>query len=174
MPTKIASTKATDALPVVRPDRLGYVLGGDWVDGFADSSALPLPIRRQIARLAERYAPGELSDAQRALLAARPVERASDLLRALAEDEADLDEAFVEGLYDSLDEAELAVARSQSYPLAIGKVSELTGASPRQIRYWEEQGLLRAYAFGGQSRYLRGGVLRAMALVTQEQHVLAT
>lgn len=94
--------------------------------------------------------------------------RASELLRALAEDEADIDDAFQEGLYDSLDSSKLALARDQSYPLSIGKVRDLSGATERQIRHWEEQGLLRSYPLGGQRRYLRGGVLRAMALVQQE------
>lgn len=166
--------KTVADLPVVRPDRRGYMLDGAWIDGFADRDDLPLPARRQIALLAERYAPADVSIEQRALRPARSEKRASDLLRALAEDEADLDEAFVEGLYDSLDERELARAREQSYPISIGTLADLSGATPRQLRYWEEQGLLRSYPFGAQRHYLRGGVLRAMALVKQEQHVLAT
>ena len=165
---------STSELPSVRADGRGYVLGGKWFDGFADREDLEFAARRQLARLAERYAPEDLSDEQRALLSVRLEAGASDLLRALARDEADLDAAFAEGLYDTLDEQELARARAQQYPLPIGRVAELTGATQRQIRHWEEQGLLCAHAVGGQKRYLRGGMLRAMALVKQEQHVIAT
>jgi hypothetical protein len=150
------------------------VLGGELFDGFADRDDLEFAARRHLARLAERYAPGNLSGAQRALLSVRVEVGASDLLRALAQDEADLDAAFAEGLYDTLDEEAMARARSQPYPLPIGTVAEITGATQRQIRHWEEQNLLRAHSVGGQKRYLRGGVLRAMALVKQEQHVIAT
>lgn len=174
MAAKTTLLQSAADLPTIRPDRRGYMLDAEWVDGFSDRPELPVKARRQIALLAERYAPDEISDEQRALLASRSEERASDLLRALAEDEADLDEAFAEGLYDSLDEHELTLAREQSYPLSIGEVEELTGATARQLRHWEEQGLLRLHSFGAQRRYLRGGVLRAMALVKQEQYVLAT
>lgn len=164
----------TSELPSIRPDRRGYVFEGKWFDGFADRDDLDFAERRQLARLTERYAPEDLSDEQRALLSGRFEAGASDLLRALAQDEADLDAAFAEGLYDTLDEEELARAREHQYPLPIGRVAEITGATQRQIRHWEEQDLLHAHAIGGQKRYLRGGVLRAMALVKQEQHVIAT
>jgi hypothetical protein len=174
MSAKTALFQSAADLPVIRPDRRGYVLNDEWVDGFSDRPELPVKVRRQIAVLAQRYAPDDISDEQRTLFVARSEDRGSDMLRALSEDEADLDEAFAEGLYDSLDEQELARAREQSYPLSIGEVEALTGATARQLRHWEEQGLLRLHSFGAQRRYLRGGVLRAMALVKQEQYVLAT
>ena len=166
---------STSELPSVRADGRGYVLGGKWFDGFADREDLEFAARRQLARLAERYAPEDLSDQQRALLSVRLEAGASDLLRALARDEADLDAAFAEGLHDTLDEQELARARAQQYPLPIGRVAELTGATQRQIRHWEATGpAVRSRGRRAEAISLRGGMLRAMALVKQEQHVIAT
>jgi len=48
----------------VRPDGLGYVLEGEWIDGFAGPTELPIPTRRLVAELAEWYAPGTLTGAQ--------------------------------------------------------------------------------------------------------------
>lgn len=170
----IVDMSPSSELPTISPDRQGYVLNGDRFTGFADREDLDIAARTQLARFAERYAPVGLSDKQRALLATRAQVGASDLLRALAQDEADIDAAFSEGLYDLLSEQEIENARSQPYPLSIGAVAGITGASKRQIRHWEQEGLLRSYPVGGQRRYLRGGVLRAVMLAKQDQHVIAT
>jgi hypothetical protein len=165
----------SESLPTLRADLRGYVLDGEAVEGFADREELSVEARTVIARLARAYAPDEVSSPQEELLATVEDDRSDgvDLLQALADDEWDIEAAFMAGFYDELSDEKLALVREpwrhsslegRSYPLKIGEVVKLTTATERQLRHWEENGLLPVYYINGQRRYFRGGVVRAMVL----------
>jgi hypothetical protein len=168
--------------PVIRENGTGYTYRDQDIDGFSDDLGLPEAARERIARFAAALTPEELSSTQKELL--QRTSGPSALLRELAADEAELDEAWEQGLYELLTPKQLALLRdpslhpklgSRRYPLAIGDVAKISGASARQLHYWEQTGLLRAFRDDGGSRlYLRGAVVRAMVYTGAPKHVLAT
>ena len=172
-----------DLTPTLRYDRAGYIFGDESSDGFVDRVDLPRPARIVLARFALEYTPAELDDAQRTLLDEFDREEpphASDLLKALADDEYDFEEAVAAGLFSQLSDDQIATARDPSeildgrgYPLKIGEVCTLSGATPQKLRHWEELGLLRSSRVNRQRRYFRGAVVRAMVLEGQEQYEIA-
>ena len=172
---------APDAdLPTIRDDGSGYLYKDEDVDGFADDLRLPTPARVLIARFAAALTPERVTPEQRSLL--RGV-GPSSLLKDLADDEADLEKAWETGLYDLLTARQHAFLREpilhpnvrSSYPLSISDVAKLSGASERQLRYWEDNGLLRSGRdSAGSRRYFRSAVLRAMAYEQAPQHVRQT
>jgi hypothetical protein len=163
-----------DTRPTVRPDRAGYVLDGESIDGFADRRDVSKDVRVLIARMAARFAPDAMTDWQRSAVEVAGTPRASELLVALTADEEDVDLAFQEGLFDDVRPSDLKRARAQQYPIRIGQASKLTGATQRQLRHWEGLGLLRTHVINNQRLYFKGAVIRAFALVKHEQFVLST
>ena len=65
------------------------------------------------------------------------------------------------------------VLDGRRYPLRIGDVCKMTGATPQKLRHWEDAGLLRAHRINGQRLFLRGGLVRAMVLKGREQYEIA-
>jgi DNA-binding transcriptional MerR regulator len=172
-----------DALPALRADRRGYVLDGSH-DGFADRAELPDAARRRLARWAQRFTPGSLSEEQRALLVAAPERRAADdlLAAALRDAEDDVPAAVARGFYEDLTAEQLRWMREPSshpelagrdYPLTMSDMERLTGATARQLRHWEALGLVPAHRIDGQRRYLSAAVARAFALKESQQHEIA-
>jgi hypothetical protein len=175
----------------LRPPRLlptgdGYRYEGQSIVGFADRADIPAEARLVIARLARRYAHDGPSAAQLVVLEAfderhaRPV--ASDYLHALREDEDLLVDGYQNGLYAELGERPLQLAsdpsrhpglHGRSYPLSIGEAALLTGASLRQLRTWDEAGLLQLPRVGNRRMFLRAGVLKAMLLSRTPKPVIA-
>jgi hypothetical protein len=177
-------TRRSQKLPTIRADRRGYFYDGETVEGFLDRPELDEAARTVIARFARAYAPETLADEQRSLFNRSEGRRleASALLRAFAEDEVDVEEAFAAGFYDDLSEKEREIVRDptshaqirRGYPLTIGDVATVTGATPDQLRHWEANDLLTTYRVNGQRKYFRGGLVRAIVLAKSEQYELAT
>jgi DNA-binding transcriptional MerR regulator len=169
-------------LPMIRDDAAGYTYGGESVDGFADDPRLPEAARERIARFAAALSPETLSPSQKELIAR--ASGPSALLQELAADESELEQAWQEGLHDLLTPKQLALLRDpglhpklggRTYPLSIGEVEKISGASERQLRYWEQNGLLRAFRdLDGSRLYLRSAALRAMAYAGAPKHEMAT
>jgi DNA-binding transcriptional MerR regulator len=172
-------------LPALRADRRGYVLDGSH-DGFADRPELSDAVRRRLARWANRFTPESVSDAQRAVLQpADPVASSASnelLAAALRDAEQEVPAAVARGFYEDLSEDQLRWMREPSshpqlaghdYPLTMGEMQTLTGATARQLRHWEELGLLPAHRINGQRRFLSAAVARAFALKESQQHEIA-
>jgi hypothetical protein len=166
-------------MPLVRADADGYTYAGEWIDGFADRPELPLTVRVRLARLGERYAPKKLSAAQRELLASPLAERdatrpASPEMEGFQADALDAERAWEEGVYDELsDEQREWVSRPSShpvlpedvrYPLTLGQLHLLTGASERQLRHWTDEELIPAHRAGTHRRYYSAAAARALLL----------
>jgi hypothetical protein len=100
---------------------------------------------------------GESRELKRLIEAEEPP---SPLLAAFAADKADLEEAWEYGLYELLTPTQLAYLQNpmlkagvrSRYPLTIGDVAKLSGATERQLRCPESNGLLRLPATGSQPR----------------------
>jgi hypothetical protein len=166
-------------MPLVRADADGYTYAGEWVDGFADRPELPLAVRVRLARLGERYAPKKLSAAQRELLASPMAERdatrqPSSEMEGFQADALDAERAWEEGVYDELSEEQRrwisrpgshpALPEDARYPLTLGQLHLLSGASERQLRHWTNEELLPAHRAGSHRRYYSAAVARALLL----------
>ncbi len=173
-----------NTLPTLRGDRAGYVLESRSIDGFEDRPDLGPRARLILARMAQRYTPETLSDAQRDLLekpeqeTSQPSERLVDLTRNLE----DLDAAYEAGLFDDLSADEVALIRDPSnhpdlpdarYPLTIGQTAKLTGASPVQLRRWAEARLIPSAPVRGRLRFFGADVLYAMLLAKTHRYEVA-
>jgi DNA-binding transcriptional MerR regulator len=139
-----------------------------------------------LARWAQRFTPEALDDVQRALLALPepPSSKVADdlLVAALHDAEHDVPASVARGFYEDLSEEQLRWMREPSshpdlagrdYPLTMSEMQTLTGASARQLRHWEEIGLLPAHRVGGERRFLSAAVARAFALKESQQHEIA-
>ena len=178
----MAAPKTEFSGPRLRSDLHGYYLDGESVDGFPDRPELPLSDRIVIARLGRRYSPTALSDAQRKLLRTPTAKRrpiASELLRGFAINETAMDAAAEEGYLEELSERDLHLVADPSlhpdlprvaYPLAIGELAILAGASTRQLRHWEDAGLVPAVRVNGQRRFYSASVARALVLARAETY----
>jgi MerR-like DNA binding protein len=156
------------------PERRGYFLEGKLVKDFKDRPKLSNEERTLLARWAERFAPEQLSDAQRVLLATgsdRPT--VSDEQRELLENQQELRSPYLQALFDALTNEERqwvrkpashSKLRGKDYPLSVGDMSALTGASDRQIRKWTDDGLLPAFRQGPDRRFYSAALIRAFAL----------
>lgn len=175
-------------MPLVRADADGYTYAGEWVDGFADRPELPLAVRVRLARLGERYVPKKLSAAQRELLASPLAERdatrrSSPEMEGFQADALDAERAWEEGVYDELsDEQRQWVSRPSShpalsantrYPLTLGQLHLLTGASERQLRHWTDEDLLPAHRAGTHRRYYSAAAARALLLAQMTSQQVA-
>ncbi len=176
-------------MPLVRADTDGYTYAGEWIDGFADRSELPLSVRVRLARLGERYAPKKLSAAQRELLASPMAERdatrpASPEMEGFQADALDAERAWEEGVYDELSEEQRqwlshpsshpALPEDTRYPLTLGQLHLLTGASERQLRHWTDEELIPAHRAGTHRRYYSTAAARALLLAQMTTQQVAT
>jgi DNA-binding transcriptional MerR regulator len=175
MPT----TAIINSLPLVRVDGQGYTYAGESTDGFADRLDLPIEARVRLARLAERYTPKRLSEAQRELLASPQAERDASRRPSAAQDgfQADEDEAaraWEEGVYAELPQEQQewvalpglhpTLPDAIRYPLTLGQLHILSGASERQLRHWTDEDLIPAHRAGTHRRYYSAAVARALLL----------
>jgi MerR HTH family regulatory protein len=176
-------------LPLVRADGRGYTYAGESVVGFADRPELPLEVRVRLARLAERYAPKRLSGAQRALLATPQAERDASRSPSAAQEGFQADEeqaarAWEEGVYAELTPEQRSwvaepglhpgLPDATRYPLTLGQLSIVSGASERQLRHWTDEDLIPAHRAGTHRRYYSAAVARALLLAQMTpQHVTA-
>ncbi len=168
--------------PRLRPDLRGYIIDGEAVDGFADRTDLSLSDRIVIARLCNRYSPKHLSAVQRKLSRTSEAQRqpvASDLLRGFAINDATIDAVAEEGFLEELTEDELRLVGDPSlhpdlpnatYPLTIGQLATLTGATQRQLRHWDDAALVPAERVNGQRRFYSAGVVRAFVLARADTY----
>jgi excisionase family DNA binding protein len=165
--------------------RRGYLFDGKLQEGFADREELTDAERLLVARWGSRFAPDRLSAAQRALLDGAPERLPSLAQRELRDNQLELRSPYMAGLYESLSAAQKRLveepgsspeARGATYPLTVGDLSRLTGASDRQIRKWGDDGLLPSYRDGNQRRFYSAALIRAFAIArmsTQEKAVLS-
>ena len=158
-----------EPMPLVRADADGYTYAGEWVRS-ASPTGQSYRSRYVFASLClgERYAPKKLSAAQRELLASPMAERdaargTSPEMEGFQADALDAERAWEEGVYDELsDEQRQWVSHPSShpalpadtrYPLTLGQLHLLTGASERQLRHWTDEDLLPAHRAGTHRRY---------------------
>jgi DNA-binding transcriptional MerR regulator len=138
-----------------------------------------MEVRVRLARLAERYAPKRLSEIQRELLASPQAERDASRRPSAAQDGFQADEeeaarAWDEGVYAELDSDQRAwvaepglhpdLPDATRYPLTLGQLRLLTGASERQLRHWTDEDLIPAHRAGTHRRYYSAAVARALLL----------
>jgi DNA-binding transcriptional MerR regulator len=172
-------TTLTNPLPLVRADGRGYTYAGESADGFADRPELPIEARVRLARLAERYTPKRLSGAQRELLASPEAEHDASRRPSAAQDGFQADEeeearAWEEGVYAELPREQQEWVAQPSlhpklpeairYPLTLGQLHVLSGASERQLRHWTDEDLIPAHRSGTHRRYYSAAVARALLL----------
>ncbi|HEV2974178.1 MAG TPA: MerR family transcriptional regulator [Solirubrobacteraceae bacterium] len=175
-------------MPLIRADGEGYTYAGDRVDGFADRPDLPVQVRVRLARLGERYAPKKLSPTQRKLLASPMAERdatrePSPELDGFQANALDAERAWEDGVYAELsDEQQAWVSDPGShpslpdgtrYPLTLGQLHLLTGASQRQLRHWTDEELIPSHRAGSHRRYYSTAVARALLLAQMTSQQLA-
>ncbi len=176
-------------MPLIRADGEGYTYAGDRVDGFADRRDLPVQMRVRLARLGERYAPKKLSATQRKLLASPMAERdatrqPSPELDGFQANALDAERAWEEGVYAelSLEQQEWvsepgshpSLAADAHYPLTLGQLHLLSGASERQLRHWTDEELIPAHRAGTHRRYYSAAVARALLLAQMTTQQVAT
>lgn len=122
-----------------------------------------------IATWAHAYTPGELTEEQERLLGG-PVEKEISEVQRRAEQ---LGSYRASPLWPLLAQEEQALVQSPSahpqlpdasYPLPIGQLRTLTGASLDQIRHWDELGLLHfSRSQGGHRQFFADAAMRAFA-----------
>jgi hypothetical protein len=176
-------------MPLVRADGEGYTYAGEWVDGFADRPELSLQVRVRLARLGERYSPKKLSAAQRDLLASPLAEsgatrQPSAELDGFQANAQEMERASEDGVYAELSaEQQTWVADPRShpafgdavrYPLTLGQLHVLTGASERQLRHWSDEDLIPSHRAGAHRRYYSAAVARALLLAETPPQQVAT
>lgn len=166
-------------VPLIRADGAGYTFAGESVDGFDDRPELAQPLRVRLARLGERYAPENLSAAQRELLtfplarrdATRQPSRVLDGFQANA---LDAERAWEDGVYAHLSATQMEwiadpgshplVAHGTRYPLTLRHLCLLSGVDERELRSWVDDGLIPAHP-GCQGRcYFSVAVARVLQL----------
>ncbi len=178
----------TNRLPLVRADGRGYTYAGESADGFADRPELPVEARVRLARLAERYMPKRLSEIQRELLASPQAEHDASRRPSAAQDGFQADEeeaarAWEEGVYAELSREQQEWVAQPSlhpklpeairYPLTLGQLHVLSGASERQLRHWTDEDLIPAHRSGTHRRYYSAAVARALLLAQMTPQQLA-
>jgi DNA-binding transcriptional MerR regulator len=164
--------------PQLRADRAGYILEGERVEGFADRTDIDARGRRALAEWAESFTPDVLQDKQKRILE-QPDPGLSDTERqlvkgAIEDAERDMPLAIDLGLYARLDAEQIRAirepwtvlggARRREYPLNTGEVARITGTSAKQVRTWEESGLLPAYWIAGRRHFFSAALVYAFLL----------
>jgi len=167
-----------DGRPQLRADRAGYILDGERVEGFADRTDVDERGRRALAEWAETFTPEHLQDEQKRILAQPdpgPSDTERQLVKGAIEDaERDMPLAIDLGLYARLDAEQIRTIREpwtvlggprrREYPLNTGEVARITGTSPKQVRTWEETGLLPAYWIAGRRHFFSAALVYAFLL----------
>ncbi|MGH2853631.1 MAG: MerR family DNA-binding transcriptional regulator [Solirubrobacteraceae bacterium] len=176
-------------LPLIRADGHGYSYAGESVEGFADRPELPPAMRVRLARLAERYVPKKLSPAQRELLASPQAERDATRQPSSGQDgfQADaleVERAWEEGVYAELSAEQQewvsepslhpSIPDDARYPLTLGQLHLLSGASERQLRHWTDEGLIPAHRAGTHRRYYSAAVARTLLLAQMTPQQMAS
>jgi hypothetical protein len=176
-------------MPLIRADGEGYTYAGESIVGFADRPDSPVQVRVRLARLGERYAPKKLSPAQRDLLASPAAERdatrqPSAELDGFQTNARETERAFEDGVYDELSSEQQAWAADPSthpalglparYPLTLGQLHLLTGASERQLRHWTDEELIPSHRAGAHRRYYSAAVARTFLLADASPQQVAT
>jgi DNA-binding transcriptional MerR regulator len=164
--------------PQLRADRAGYILDGERVEGFADRTDVDARGRRLLARWAKAFTPDALQDEQKRILA-EPDPGPSDTERQLVKGaienaERDMPLAIDLGLRARLNAEQIRAMREpwtalggtrrREYPLNTGEVAKITGTSPKQVRTWEESGLLPAYRIAGRRHFFSAALVYAFLL----------
>lgn len=185
----MATATIANPLPLVRADGRGYTYGGGSTDGFADRPELPIEARVRLARLAERFSPKRLSEAQRKLLASPLAERDATRRPSAAQDGFQADEeeaarAWEEGVYAALSQEQQEWVAQPSlhpklpdatrYPLTLGQLHVLSGASERQLRHWADEHLIPAHRAGTHRRFYSAAVARALLLAQMPPQQVAS
>ncbi len=176
--SKLLALTITVDGPQLRADQQGYLVDGESVDGFGDRPDLDAHSRRLIAQWCQAFAPDALGAEQRQLLrgtAAPPSQVARELRDAAIENaERDMPLAVDVGLRGRLGEDEIRKVREpwlvlggdpqRDYPLNTSELATLTGATPKQIRSWEESELLPAYWIADRRHFFSAAAVHAFAL----------
>jgi DNA-binding transcriptional MerR regulator len=103
------------------------------------------------------------------------------LLQGAIEDaERDMPLAIDLGLYARLDAEQIRAIREpwtvlggtrrREYPLNTGELARITSTSPKQIRTWEESGLLPAYWIAGRRHFFSAALVYAFLLKDLDRH----
>jgi hypothetical protein len=166
--------RAVNDLPQLRADRAGYILRGESIDGFEDNPELSDDGRRRLATWAKAWMPSDLTEAQEALLATEAEESptARELLSAAIKDaEEDLPEMVDFGLYDRLSPDQLLRVRepwralsNREYPLGVHELAVLCAVTEKQVRTWENLGLLPSHRVGGRRQFFPAAAVCACGL----------
>lgn len=164
------------------PQRRGYYLDGELRPGFADNPELSPRERLAIARWAEGFTPETLSPEQRQLLAEAPPPSVSLRQREAAQNNRDLRSRYMTALYDSLTDEERLMVHDPSYspkrpdvdyPLTVGEMAAITGATERKIRNWADEDLLPYFRDGNDRRFYSAALIRAFVLQRTPTHIKA-
>src|SRR5262249_1905342 len=134
--------------------------------------------RTMIARWAQRFTPSDLSEAQAQLLGAAGPPQVSVEQAEFIENQRELRTPYLATLFESLSSKEQRLVQSPplagekvgDYPLSVGGLSHLTGASERQVRKWADDGVLPSHREGRDRRFYSAAAIRAFALVRAPQH----
>jgi DNA-binding transcriptional MerR regulator len=176
--SRLPALRITIEGPQLRADRLGYLIDGEYTQGFADRPDLRPADRQLIARWCQRFTPDLLTAAQREVLERPKAGVPTVLLQlrdaAVENAERDMPLAVDVGLYGRLDTAEVHKVRepwlvlggnpARDYPLSAAELAKLTGATTKQIRSWEESDLLPAYWIAGRRHFFSAAAVHAFAL----------
>ncbi|HEV3002193.1 MAG TPA: hypothetical protein VGW75_15735 [Solirubrobacteraceae bacterium] len=171
--------------PQLRADQRGYVLDGEFVDGFDDRRDLSPLARRQIAMWADAFG-GDVSDVQRELLGldVEPDRVGVEILTAATRNaDVDLPLASEFGLVERLTDEQTLVVREpwrmlaggerRDYPLTVGELAAVTGATAKQVREWENATLLPGYRIDGRRQFFSAAVVHAFALAALDRYQVA-
>lgn len=164
----------------LRTDGVGYLLDDSPIDGFPDRLELPDRQRLTIAEWARRFTPDAVEEAQARLLKQRPEpRRSSPRQRELAANRRILAELDATGLWAGLSTEQRGwVVRPGThpglpddirYPLTMGQLRRLTGATERQLRWWIDSGLVPAVRDDAARRVYSGGAAWALLLAGLQQ-----
>lgn len=162
------------------PQRRGYWLDGELTSGFPDNPELSDRERRAIARWAQGFTPDSFTDQQRKLLAEAPPLPVSGRQRESSQNNRDLRSRSTIALYDSLTDEERLITREPwhalpdvDYPLSVGEMAAITGATERKIRNWADQGLLPSFREGKDRCFYSAALIRAFVLQRTPTHTKA-
>lgn len=159
----------------------GYFLDGRFQPGFADNPELSERERLTIAQWAKKLTPDALSPKQEQLLAENPpsVSRVQTESNA---NYAELEDPEIAALWDTLTDEERHLARRPGdsphrpdarYPLTVGEIAAITGATERKIRSWADEGLLPAFRERNDRRFYSAAVILAFVLQRTPTHTKA-